>query len=187
MTTGLVYILTNPCLDGWVKIGMTKRNDVRERLKELNSPTNIPLSYQCYATYEVENPQEVEQSVHRLIDTVDLNLHARETLSNGKIRQREFFKLSPETAFNILQEVATLRGDVDKLQLYSIKKEEELVPVAVEPITLVNESNLTIESETTTTRENGRKREFKRVRKKPCKTQSTKPNSNPFNITRVYQ
>ena len=39
------------CLDGWVKIGMTERDDIESRLRELNSPTNIPLSYRCYATY----------------------------------------------------------------------------------------------------------------------------------------
>jgi len=27
MEKGLVYILTNPCLDGWVKIGMKERDD----------------------------------------------------------------------------------------------------------------------------------------------------------------
>ena len=48
MEIGFVYILTNPCLDGWVKIGMTERDDIESRLRELNSPTNIPLSYRCY-------------------------------------------------------------------------------------------------------------------------------------------
>lgn len=33
MAKGLVYILTNPCLDGWVKIGMTERNDIERRLQ----------------------------------------------------------------------------------------------------------------------------------------------------------
>ena len=51
MEIGLVYILTNPCLDGWVKIGMKERDDIESRLRELNSQTNIPLSYRCYATY----------------------------------------------------------------------------------------------------------------------------------------
>lgn len=119
MAKGLVYILTNPCLDGWVKIGMTQQNDVEQRLKELNQPTNLPLSYRCYATYEVNEPLVVEKSVHRLIDQVDSTLHARETLSNGRIREREFFCFSPETAFRILQEVATLRGDLDCLKLYA--------------------------------------------------------------------
>lgn len=118
MSTGIVYILTNPCLDGWVKIGMTQKNDVTERLTELNKPSNLPLSYRCYATYEVVDPLLVEQSVHKLIDQVDSNLHAREILSNGKIREREFFRFSPETAFRILQEVANLRGDSECLKLY---------------------------------------------------------------------
>ena len=34
MATGLLYILTHPCLDGWVKIGMTEQNDIRDRLDE---------------------------------------------------------------------------------------------------------------------------------------------------------
>ena len=38
MSRGLVYILTNPCLDGWVKIGMTERNDI-ERAKEIINET----------------------------------------------------------------------------------------------------------------------------------------------------
>lgn len=83
MSKGLVYILTNPCLDGWVKIGMTQRNDIEKRLQELNTPTNIPLSFRCYATYEVENPEQVEKSIHRLIDKIDNTLHAREILDNG--------------------------------------------------------------------------------------------------------
>lgn len=61
MPKGIVYILTNPRLDGWVKIGMTDRNDIEHRLRELNTPSNLPLSYRCYATYEVESPAEVEK------------------------------------------------------------------------------------------------------------------------------
>ena len=119
MSKGLVYILTNPCLDGWVKIGMTERNDIERRLQELNSPTNIPLSYRCYAVYEVENPLEVEQRIHSLIDRVDDSLHAREQLNNGRVREREFFKISPETAYGIFKDVAALRGDANKLKLYT--------------------------------------------------------------------
>ena len=119
MSRGLVYILTNPCLDGWVKIGMTERNDIERRLQELNSPPNIPLSYRCYATYEVENPLEVERRIHSLIDRVDDSLHAREQLNNGRVREREFFKISPETAYGIFKDIAVLRGDANKLKLYT--------------------------------------------------------------------
>lgn len=58
----------NPCLGGWVKIGMTERDDIERRLQELNSPTNIPLSYRCYAVYEVDNSLEVEKRIHSIID-----------------------------------------------------------------------------------------------------------------------
>ena len=114
-----MYILTNPCLDGWVKIGMTERNDIERRLQELNSPPNIPLSYRCYATYEVENPLEVERRIHSLIDRVDDSLHAREQLNNGRVREREFFKISPETAYGIFKDIAALMGDANKLKLYT--------------------------------------------------------------------
>lgn len=126
MTKGLVYILTNPCLDGWVKIGMTERNDIARRLAELNAPPNIPLSYRCYATYEVENPREVEQRIHHLIDMIDESLHAREQLDSGRTREREFFKLSPERAYGIVREIALLRGDVCALRSYAPTAEESM-------------------------------------------------------------
>ena len=117
MSKGIVYILTNPCLEDWVKIGMTERNDIEKRLKELNSPTNIPLSYRCYATYEVENAHEVEQRIHSIIDRVDDSLRARELLDNGKVREREFFKISSETAYGIFKDIAILRNDTENLKL----------------------------------------------------------------------
>lgn len=124
MIKGMVYILTNPCLDGWVKIGMTERDDIKRRLQELNSPTNLPLSFRCYAVYEVENPLEVEKRIHSIIDRVDDSLHARERLDSGRIREREFFKISPETAYGIFKDVAILRGDIEKLKLYTPTQDE---------------------------------------------------------------
>lgn len=84
----------------------------------MNAPPNIPLSFRCYAIYEVDNPYEVERNIHGLIDIVDDSLHARETLNNGRIREREFFKISAETAYGIFSHVAKLRNDTDKLRLY---------------------------------------------------------------------
>lgn len=126
MATGLVYILTNPCLDGWVKIGMTERNDIERRLEELNAPPNIPLSFRCYAVYQVNDPHKVEKSIHSIIDKIDDSLHAREQLNNGRIREREFFKISPEAAYGIFKDIAMLRGDVDKLKLYTPTSDQAL-------------------------------------------------------------
>lgn len=124
MAKGIVYILTNPCLDGWVKIGMTERNDIEKRLRELNAPTNLPLSYRCYAVYEVEDPVAVEKRIHSLIDRVDNSLHAREKLSNGRVREREFFRISPETAYGIFKDVASLRNDTENLKLRAPTSEQ---------------------------------------------------------------
>ena len=124
MSKGIVYILTNPCLDGWVKIGMTENGDITTRLAQLNQPTNIPLSYRAYALYRVENPREVEQSIHKLIDIIDGDLHAREEI-NGKIREREFFKVTPETAYSVFAEVAKLRSDSNNLELVSLTEEQQ--------------------------------------------------------------
>ena len=92
MAKGLVYILTNPCLDGWVKIGMTERDDINQRLRELNAPTSIPFSYRCYATYAVDDPRSAERCIHSIIDNINSSLRARETLENGRVREREFFQ-----------------------------------------------------------------------------------------------
>lgn len=126
MSKGLVYILTNPCLDGWVKIGMTEKNDIEKRIQGLNA-SNLPLSYRCYATYETEKPDIVEKSIHNLIDKIDFSLRAREPRKNGGFKEREFFKISPETAYGIFKEVAILREESDNLKFYmpTIEESEE--------------------------------------------------------------
>ena len=134
MNKGIVYILVNPCLDGWVKIGMTERG-IDERLAELNRPTNIPLSFRAYATYEVDNPSAVEKHIHSLFDSIDESLHAREELTNGKIRQREFFRISEEKAFKVLESVAELRGDRAKLEKILPDQEQLAEDVIVDQAT----------------------------------------------------
>jgi hypothetical protein len=122
---GIVYILVNPCLDGWVKIGMSDKDDVKDRLAELNRPSNIPLSFRAYAVYHAENPGAIEQGIHKIIDTVNYNLRARETIESGTIREREFFRISPEMAFEIFKSVAKIRGDENAIELIEPSNEEQ--------------------------------------------------------------
>ena len=61
--------------------------------------STAPAIYRCYAVYEVENPLEVEKRIHNIIDLIDSSLHAREVLTNGHIREREFFKISLGSKF----------------------------------------------------------------------------------------
>lgn len=137
---GFVYIFTNPCLEGWVKIGQTKRDDIQKRLDELNTPPNLPLSFRAYAYYRVQDPDKVEKSIHRIIDSVDDSRHAREIQASGRIREREFFQMSPEKAYTIMKEVAALRGDSDNLQLLQATPEEQ-----AEEEVVVRRKNFTFE------------------------------------------
>jgi hypothetical protein len=114
---GIVYILTNPCLDGWIKIGKSDKDDIQDRLTELNSPSNIPLSFRAYAIYRVENSLSVEQGIQKIIDTININLRAIEVLDNGFARKREFYKMPPEQAYEVFKQVAKMRGDEKFLEL----------------------------------------------------------------------
>jgi hypothetical protein len=96
MAKGIVYILTNPCLDGWVKIGHTDKNDIQERLDTLNNQPNIPLSFRTYALYHVKDPSRIEKTIQGLIDLIDPKLRAIESKENGKVRKREFYRMAPD-------------------------------------------------------------------------------------------
>jgi hypothetical protein len=117
MDKGIVYILTNPCLDGWIKIGHTDKNDIQERLDTLNNQPNIPLSFRIYALYHVKDPAKIEKYIQDLIDVINPKLRAIEEKENGKIRKREFYRMSPEQAFAIFKQFAKNRGDEDFLEL----------------------------------------------------------------------
>jgi hypothetical protein len=117
MTKGIVYILTNPCLDGWVKIGHTDKNDIQERLDTLNNQPNIPLSFRTYALYHVKDASRIEETIQGLIDLIDPKLRAIESKENGKIRKREFYRMTPDQAFAIFKKFAHGIGDEDSLEL----------------------------------------------------------------------
>ena len=61
----------------------------------------------------------IEKRIHSIIDRVDDSLHAREQLENGRIREREFFKISPETAYGIFKDIAAIKGNPESLKLYT--------------------------------------------------------------------
>lgn len=51
VSAGIVYILTNEAMPGYVKIGLTRQNDVGERVRQLDT-TAIPVPFEVhYAAY----------------------------------------------------------------------------------------------------------------------------------------
>lgn len=108
---GVIYILTNPSFPDYVKIGYA--DDVNKRLKELNRSECIPFAFRIYAYYEV--PQRLtDKKLHELIDMINPDLRAIEEF-DGKRRTREFYNMTSEKAYKILQAIAQINGLEDNL------------------------------------------------------------------------
>ena len=104
MENGFIYIMTNPALKDMVKIGYAK--DVEARRKQL-STTALPYDYEVYATYETSGNLE-DKKLHRMIDNLNPDLRVS--------KNREFFVMTPQEAFELLEAIATISGTGDKLK-----------------------------------------------------------------------
>lgn len=106
MSKGYIYIMTNPFLQGVVKIGYT--DNVEKRRKQLSS-TAVPADYRVYATYEVDE-RLTDQTLHSMIDILNPDLHVKEEKENGKKKVKEFFFMEAEAAYKVLEAVAIISG-----------------------------------------------------------------------------
>ena len=104
MSEGYIYVMTNPCLHDMVKIGYA--SDVEARRKQL-STTALPFEYEIYATYETSGQLE-DKKLHELIDTLNPKLRLA--------KNREFFAMSAEKAYQLLEAIAIISGSADKLK-----------------------------------------------------------------------
>ncbi len=63
---GIVYVLSNPAMDGLIKIGETNGDSARnvlDRMKELDT-TGVPLSFRCEYAALVNDRRSVESALH---------------------------------------------------------------------------------------------------------------------------
>ena len=121
MNKGVIYILTNPSFPQYVMIGYA--DNVESRLKDLNRSECIPFAFRIYATYEVEE-RLTDLKLHALIDQLNPNLRSIDEV-DGKKRVREFYAMSKEQAYSILETIAILGGRKDRLHLYEPTTEEK--------------------------------------------------------------
>ena len=117
---GVIYILTNPSFPMYVKIGYA--DNIEQRLKQLNRSECVPFAFRVYATYEVTSRLS-DTKVHAIIDNLNPNLRSIDTFEGHK-RVREFYAISPEDIFSILEAIAEINGRRDKLKLISPNKNE---------------------------------------------------------------
>ena len=114
--------MTNPSFPEYVKIGYA--DDINKRLQQLNRSECIPFAFRVYATYEV-NSRLSDLKIHSIIDKLNPNLRSIETFS-GQKRIREFYAMSPEDAYSILEAIAEIHGCTDKLSIIKPNEEEVL-------------------------------------------------------------
>lgn len=121
MSTGFIYILTNPSFPQYVKIGYA--TDVRQRLEEFNRSTAVPFAFRVYATYEVDSALS-DKKVHSILDKLNPALRSAEEIE-GKRRVREFYAMSPEDAFSILEAIAEINGYRHRLKKWTATATEQ--------------------------------------------------------------
>ncbi len=109
---GVIYILTNPSFPDFIKIGYA--SDIEKRLKQLNRSETIPFAFRVYAIYEVES-ELTDKELHKLIDALNPDLRTIETF-DGKERVKEFYAMSPEEAYNLLDCIAKISGTQNRLK-----------------------------------------------------------------------
>ena len=119
-TEGFVYILTNPSFPKYVKIGYT--DNLEKRIKKLNESECIPFTFRLYAYYKVANRLS-DKKVHKLIDELNPSLRSVE-IYDGKERKKEFYAMTKEQAYEILQTIAEINNLTDNLILVEPSNKE---------------------------------------------------------------
>lgn len=89
---GIVYVLSNSAMPNLVKIGMTTRNEIDSRMRELFS-TGVPFPFECEYACKVlaYDCSKIEKALHIAFHPYRVNA------------SREFFKILPEQAIAILK------------------------------------------------------------------------------------
>lgn len=82
--SGIIYILTNQAMPGFIKIGKTE-NDLTGRIRSLNN-TSVPFDFECFYAARVADCTKAERLIHDAF--ADHRPNPR----------REFFNLEPERA-----------------------------------------------------------------------------------------
>lgn len=89
---GIVYVLTNEAMPGLVKIGYTKRKDIKRRMKELYG-TGVPLPFVCHYACQIpiDRCEFIEKKIHSAFAPNRLN------------PDREFFQILPSQVVSIFE------------------------------------------------------------------------------------
>jgi len=113
--SGIVYVLSNKYMKGLLKIGRTKREDLKKRLKELYN-TSVPCEFDCEYACEVDDCKKVEVALHTAFDAQRVN------------PKREFFNIASDSVIAVLKlvEKKNITSFVSKNLGQEVSKEESI-------------------------------------------------------------
>lgn len=121
MAKGYIYIMTNPSFPNMVKIGYA--TDVEARREQLSNSA-LPYKFEVYATYETSGKLE-DKKLHKLIDSLNPGLRIS--------KDREFYKMSAEKAYALLETIAIISGTQDRLKPFRAQTvEKEVIATKVD-------------------------------------------------------
>lgn len=138
MDKGFIYIMTNPSFQEYVKIGYA--TDVKQRLDELNRSSAVPFAFRVYATYEVDSALS-DKKLHTILDKLNPDLRSMEEI-DGKKRIREFYAMTPEDAYSILEAIAEINGFKHRLKKWKATAEEKKDEEAAQEISKAHKERL---------------------------------------------
>lgn len=106
MAEGVIYILINEAMPGYVKFGKTLTT-VEQRMRELDT-TGVPLPFECFYAARVADVDFVERRL-------------QDAFADARIRpRREFFRIDPERVQSALE----LAGGADVTPRDDVVEEE---------------------------------------------------------------
>lgn len=105
-----VYILTNPAMPEWVKVGKAK--NIKNRISSLNKKTAVPLPFECFAALKVpsENVFNVEHGLHKF-------------LGFSFQKEKEFFRTSKEHVLEFFKATQAMIPNSELLLETDLNKE----------------------------------------------------------------
>lgn len=98
MNEEYVYLLTNPCMPEYVKVGRT--TNLKERLSSLSRDTSVPVPFSLYAYITIKNGHKVTSA------SIEKNLHR--FLAASMQKNKEFFKTTPDKVLEFFKGVVEI-------------------------------------------------------------------------------
>jgi len=91
---GIIYVLTNSAMPGMLKIGMTTKEEIELRMKQLYT-TGVPLPFECSFAGKTNNLKQVEKALHIAFGSQRVN------------PKREFFEIEEIQVIELLKLLCT--------------------------------------------------------------------------------